>query len=76
MRPLHRILDHLDFWDRNVLIVRFNKKVNESEEFSELTRIFWEANGQWALSDLLFKQIFFVKEQNNRGVGKPLVIAY
>lgn len=39
------------------------------------TCVLGETNGQWALTDLLFEQIFFVQEQNDWCVREPFIIA-
>ena len=40
-----------------------------------LTCIFWVADCEWALFDLLLKQVFLVEEEDDGGVCEPLVVA-
>lgn len=38
------------------------------------TGVFREADGQWRLADLYFKEVHLVEEEDDRGVLKPLVV--
>lgn len=46
-----------------------------SYERNSLTRVFRKAYGERRLAYLFLEQIFFVEEQDDAGVGEPLVVA-
>ena len=49
--------------------------VSTPQSVCTVTGVFLEADGEWRFPDLLLEQIFLVEEQNDRGVGEPLVVA-
>lgn len=42
---------------------------------SLLTRVFRVTDSERTLLDLLLKQVLLIEEENDRGVGEPLVVA-
>lgn len=40
-----------------------------------LTGVFWVADGEGALADLILKQVLLVKEEDDGGLNEPLVVA-
>lgn len=55
-------------WESTVMYQRVN-------QYGGLTCIFWVADGERTLLDLLLKQILFIQEQDDGGVCEPLIVA-
>lgn len=39
------------------------------------TLIFLKASGKWRTTDLLLEEILLIEEENDGGLGEPLVVA-